>query len=87
MENIDYLDWLVEKGVLRVHHEAMERGYFWRTIPPKVEPYHGLYGHGYKVHSATRRTNFYHPITYYIWTDSEYEAYRNFVEHGMQGVE
>ena len=41
MQNVDYLDFLVEKGILCVDHEAMGRGYFWRTVPPKVEPYHG----------------------------------------------
>ena len=67
MENIDYLDFLVEKGILRIHHKAMERGYCWRTVPPELEVYHGRFGHGYKVHSATRRSTMYHPITYYIW--------------------
>ena len=83
MENIDYLDFLVEKGILRIHHIAMERGYCWRTVPPEREVYHGRFGHGYKVHSATRRSTMYHPITYYIWTNA---AHRGFIEHGMRGV-
>ena len=86
MHNVDYLDFLVEKGILCVDHEAMGRGYFWRTVPPKVEPYHGRYGHGYKVHSATRRSTYYHPVTYYVWTEPEYESYQDFIERGMKGV-
>jgi hypothetical protein len=86
MENVDYLDWLVEHNILRNCGSAWAMGYFWRTVPSKVEPYHGRYGHGYKVHSATRRSTYYHPVTYYVWTEPEYESYRDFIERGMKGV-
>lgn len=86
MANVDYLDFLVDRGILCIHHEAVERGYCYRTVPPEVEAYHGRFGHGYKVHYPTRRSTMYHPIAYYVWSEPEYESYREFFEHGMRGV-
>ena len=83
MQNVDYLNWLVDRNILYLHHAAMERGYFRRTIPPRIEPYHGRFGTGYKVHRATHRTTIYHIVQYYIWTNPEYEAYRDPMDHSM----
>ena len=83
---IDWLNAMVDCGVLEHDHDALERGYFRRTIHPEVEPYHGRFGHGYKVHSATWRTTMYHVISYYTWAKPEYEAYRELFERGMSGV-
>ena len=57
---------MVNAGEIIEHHTAMQRGYYSRLTEPRVEPYKGRFGEGYKVTSTNEESTRYMFITYYI---------------------
>lgn len=50
----------------KYHHTGSCRGYLSRKQPPRVVPYKGKYGEGYKVYHPRWDTTQYVSVSYYI---------------------
>lgn len=50
----------------KFHHHALDRGYVSRKHDPKILPYNGRFGKGYKVIAPNYKSTRYCWVLYYI---------------------
>lgn len=62
------LERAIELGKIRRLHTAMAKGYIKRG-KPEIRSYRGKFGEGVTVHENGSKSNSYHDITYYIYTE------------------